>query len=94
VEDLDRQVLALLAEDRLHLLLDDLAGPVVGVDHVVVDLVDDVLGLSRDLEILDELVLPVCIGDGASLLGFWTPQLAPTSDVPRGGGNAPRHVCR
>jgi hypothetical protein len=58
VEDLDREVLALLAENFLLLLLDDLAGPVMRVYDVVADLVLDLLGLPRDLEVLDGL-LPI-----------------------------------
>jgi hypothetical protein len=56
VEDLDRQVLALLAEHLLHLLLEDLAGPVMGVDDVIADLVLDLRRLTGDLEILDFLL--------------------------------------
>jgi hypothetical protein len=52
VEDLDGEVLALLTEDLLGLLLEDLAGPVVRVHHVVADLELDVLDLD-DLEVLD-----------------------------------------
>jgi len=58
VQDLDRQVLTLLAEDLLLLLLQDLAGPVMRVDDVIADLVLDLLRLPRDLEVLDGL-LPV-----------------------------------
>jgi hypothetical protein len=58
VEDLDREVLPLLAEDLLLLLLQDLAGPVMRVDDVIADLVLDLLRLPRDLKILDGL-LPV-----------------------------------
>ena len=46
VEDLDREVLALLAEDLLRFLLEDLAGPVMRVDDVVADLELDVLDLD------------------------------------------------
>jgi hypothetical protein len=56
VEDLDREVLALLAENLLLLLLQDLAGPVMRVDDVIADLVLDLLGLPRDLEALDGLL--------------------------------------
>ena len=55
VEDLDREVLAHLAEDVLLLLLDDLAGPMMGIDDVVADLEVDALDLARDLEVLDLL---------------------------------------
>jgi hypothetical protein len=58
VEDLDREVLPLLAEDLLLLLLQDLAGPVMRVDDVIADLVLDLLRLPRDLKVLDGL-LPV-----------------------------------
>jgi hypothetical protein len=56
VEDLDREVLPLLAEDLLLLLLQDLAGPVMRVDDVIADLVLDLLRLPRDLEVLDGLL--------------------------------------
>jgi hypothetical protein len=52
VEDLDGEVLTLLAEDLLGLLLEDLPGPVMRVHHVVADLELDVLDLG-DLEVLD-----------------------------------------
>jgi hypothetical protein len=55
VEDLDRQVLAVLAEDLASLLLEDLARAVVGIDDVVADvelhhghLGDEVLDLLVD----------------------------------------------
>jgi hypothetical protein len=54
VKDLDREVLALLAEDLLHLLLEDLAGPVVGVDDLIADLV--LLERRLTLELLDCLL--------------------------------------
>jgi hypothetical protein len=38
VQDLDRQVLTLLAKDVLDLFADDLAGSVVGIDDAVSDL--------------------------------------------------------
>jgi hypothetical protein len=56
VEDLDREVFTLLAENLLLLLLQDLAGPVVRVDDVIADLILDQLGLPRDLEVLDGLL--------------------------------------
>src|SRR5215208_30148 len=62
VKDLDRQVLALLAEHRLELLLLDLAGAVVRVHHVVADLVDDLDELTLDLEVYD-FVLHCCVAD-------------------------------
>jgi hypothetical protein len=63
VEDLDREVLAYLAEDVLLLLLDHLAGPVMGVDHVIADLEVDVLDLALDLEVLD---VDGCLGNRVS----------------------------
>jgi hypothetical protein len=65
VEDLDREVLAHLAEDLLVFLLDDLAGPMVRIDDVVADLEVDALGLAREVEVLD--LLGRCIGDGVLL---------------------------
>jgi hypothetical protein len=56
VEDLDGQVLTLLAEDLLLLLLQDLAGPMMRVYDVIADLVLDLLRLPRDLEVLDGLL--------------------------------------
>jgi hypothetical protein len=56
VEDLDRQVLAGLAEDRLLFLLEDLACPVVRVYDGVTDLVIDELGLSGQVEIGKSLI--------------------------------------
>jgi hypothetical protein len=53
VKDLDRQVLALLPEDLLLLLFEDLACPMVRVDDVVADLEVDALGL--DDKVLDLL---------------------------------------
>jgi hypothetical protein len=66
VKNLDREVLAYLAEDVLLFLLDDLAGPVMGIDDVVTDLELDVLGLDDDLQVLDLLDLG-CLGDGVLL---------------------------
>jgi hypothetical protein len=51
VKDLDGEVLALLAENLLLLLLHDLAGSVMRVDHLVADLVVDVRRLTADLEL-------------------------------------------
>jgi hypothetical protein len=61
VEDLDREVLPLGAEALLDLTLEDLAGPVMRVDHVVADLVLDRHDLAV-LEVLDFL-LPGCFGN-------------------------------
>ena len=56
VEDLDRQVLALLAQHLLLLLLQDLARPMMRIHDVVPDLVFDVGGLSGDLEVREILL--------------------------------------
>jgi hypothetical protein len=63
VEDLDGEVLALLPEDLLVLLLQDLAGPVVRIDDAVADLELDALDLALDLEILEKLLFGD-VGDG------------------------------
>jgi hypothetical protein len=55
VEDLDREVFLRLTEDLLALLLEDLAGPVMGIDDVVADFELDALRLDDDLEVLDLL---------------------------------------
>jgi ABC-type cobalamin transport system permease subunit len=65
VEDLDREVLAHLAEDRLLLLLDDLAGAVVRIDDVVAELELDVLDL--DLEVVQQGLVDD-VADGSVLL--------------------------
>jgi hypothetical protein len=67
VKDLDREVLARLAEDLLVLLLDDLAGAVMGIDDVVTELELDVLDFPDDLEVFEELLF-ADIGDGSVLL--------------------------
>jgi len=72
VEDLDREVLALLTEDLLVLLLDDLAGAMVRVDDVVTQLELDVLDFSDDLEVFEKLRFGG-IGDGSVLLGCDSP---------------------
>jgi hypothetical protein len=54
VEDLDREVLAALAEDLARFLLEDLAGPVVRIDDVVADVELDLRGFVD--EVLDLLV--------------------------------------
>jgi hypothetical protein len=66
VKNLDREVLAYLAEDVLLFLLYDLAGPVMGIDDVVTDLELDVLGLDDDLQVLELLDLG-CLRDGVLL---------------------------
>jgi len=73
VKDLDGEVLALLTEDLLVLLLDDLAGPVMRIDNVVTELELDVLDFSDDLEILEKLRVFGGIGDGSVLLGCDSP---------------------
>jgi hypothetical protein len=66
VEDLDGEVLARLTQDRLGLLLDDEAGAVMRVDDLVADLVDQLLGLTGDLDVL-ELLFDFGVGrQGAS----------------------------
>jgi hypothetical protein len=66
VEDLDREVVALLAEDLLGLLLDDPAGPVVRVDDGVADLEVDALRLGKQVLVKD-LDVSSCVGnDGSS----------------------------
>jgi len=55
VEDLDREVLLLLAEDLLALLLEDLTGSVMRIDDVVADFEVDALRLNGDLEVLNLL---------------------------------------
>jgi hypothetical protein len=72
VKDLDGEVLALLAEDLLVRLLDDLAGAVMRIDDVVTELELDVLDLANDLEVLEKLRFR-CIGDGSVLLGCDSP---------------------
>jgi hypothetical protein len=71
VEDLDGEVLALLAEDLLLLLAEDLAGPVMRVDDVVADLELDRLDLT-DLEAL-QVVFFDYLRNGALLLQAWPP---------------------
>jgi hypothetical protein len=68
VEDLDRQVLALLTEDLASLLLEDLARAVVGVDHVVAD-VELHYGDFGD-EVLDLLVDALLRNSSFLLLGL------------------------
>jgi len=68
VKDLDREVLARLAEDLLVLLLDDLAGAVMGIDDVVTEFELDVLDFPDDLEVFEELLF-ADIGDDSVLLG-------------------------
>jgi hypothetical protein len=72
VKNLDRQVLALLAEDVLLFLLDDLPSPVMRVDDVVANGEVDALDLTADVEVFDL----VGIGDDA-LLGSGRPRAGP-----------------
>ena len=61
MKDLDCQVLALLAEHLLHLLLEDLARPMMGIHDLVADLVNG--RLTVDVEVLDELLFQHCVAD-------------------------------
>jgi hypothetical protein len=64
VEDLDGEVLALLTEHLAGLLLQDLAGAVMGVDDVVAEFELDVLDLDGDLEVLEQLLFDL-VGNGS-----------------------------
>ena len=68
VEDLDREVLAALAEHLHLLLLQHLARAVVGVDDVVAELELDVLDLAGHLELLDQRCLFGCLWRNGVLL--------------------------
>jgi len=57
MKDLDGQVFPGLPQDLLLLLLDDLSGPVMGIDDVVTDGKVDALRFAGDVEVLDRLVL-------------------------------------
>jgi hypothetical protein len=57
VEDLDREVLAALAEHLHLLLLQHLAGAVVGIHHMVAELELDAFDLARALDLLDQRCL-------------------------------------
>jgi hypothetical protein len=65
VQDLDREVLAGLAEDLLVLLLDDPAGSVVRVDDGVTDLEVDALGLRKKV-LVQNFDVSSCVGNGWS----------------------------
>jgi len=67
VEDLDRQVLALLAEHLLDLLLEDPAGPVMRIDNGVADLEVDALDLTG-LKALQERLFSDVGSDGVLLV--------------------------
>jgi hypothetical protein len=86
VKNLDRQVLALLAEDVLLFLLDDLTRAVVRIDDVVADLEIDALDLPADVEVFEVLG----IGADGALLGRVGPVGPPTGFVARSAGNGPR----
>jgi hypothetical protein len=66
MKDLDREVLPHLAEDLLLLLLDDLPGPMMGIDDVVTDAEVDALRLAGDVQVLD--LLGRCLGGDDVLL--------------------------
>jgi len=66
VKDLDREVLASLAEHFLLLLLEDLASSVMRIDDLVADRVIDVGNLTGDLEVFD-LLLNSSFGDDVLL---------------------------
>jgi hypothetical protein len=66
VEDLDRQVLALLAEDLACFLLEDLARTVVGIDDVVADVELDNRYFDFDFKVLDLLVDALLRNNGPS----------------------------
>jgi hypothetical protein len=66
VQDLDREVVAGLAEDLLGLLLDDPAGAVMRVDDGVADLEVDALGLGEEVLLQDLVGVNRCVGNDAS----------------------------
>jgi hypothetical protein len=57
VQDHDREVLALLTEHHPLLLLEDLAGAVMGIYDAVTELEVDVYVFDRGLEVLGQLVV-------------------------------------
>jgi hypothetical protein len=65
VQDLDREVLALLAEDLLGLLLDDPARSVMRIDDRVADLEVDALGLGEKI-LVQNFDVSSCVGNGWS----------------------------
>jgi hypothetical protein len=67
MKDLDGEVLTGLPENLFLLLLYDLSGAVMRVDHLVADLVVDVRRLTADLELF-ELLLPSCFFGNDDLL--------------------------
>jgi hypothetical protein len=68
VEDLDRQILAAFAEDLHLLLLEHLAGAVMGVDDVIAELELDVLDLAGDLELVGQRSFFSCLCRNGVLL--------------------------
>jgi len=88
VEDLDGEVLPTLAEEVLLLLLQDLAGPVVGIDDVVPDLELDVLELRDQVKVL-KLVFD-CFGQGVLLVFGGGQGKSGAERAVRSGGNDPR----
>jgi hypothetical protein len=85
MKDLDREVLALLAEDVLLFLLDDLPRTVVRIDHVVTDGELDAFDLTADVEVFEVLG----IGADGALLCRVSPVGLPT-DVSRSASSDPR----
>jgi hypothetical protein len=67
VKDLDREVLARLAQDLLRFLLDDLPGPVMGIDDVVTDREINALRFAGDLQVVVDLLGSCLGGDGVLL---------------------------
>jgi hypothetical protein len=86
MKDLDREVLALLAEDVLLFLLDDLTRAVVRIDHVVTYGEIDALDLTADVEVFEVLG----IGADGALLGRVGPVGPPTGFASRSAGSDPR----
>jgi hypothetical protein len=87
VEDLDREVLTLLAEHDPLLLLQDLARAVMGIDDAVAQLELDVLELDLGrLEVLNQLIVGVLgNGDPPWLAGVPRPALLKSAGSdPRG----------
>jgi hypothetical protein len=73
VEDLDREVLAPFSEDLHLLLLQHLAGAVVGIDDVISELELDELDFTRDLELLRERCFFGCLCGNGVLLRYERP---------------------
>ena len=62
VQDLDRQVLALLSENLALFLLDDRSRPVVGIDHLVADVVQAEPPVAREPLFREESRHAPCAG--------------------------------